>query len=243
MEVGTPFQRIEVPRYEIFGGDYTDFNLCELQIIMDVAARRFQMLLEVCGKVIDISDDFLVPLTITTDSERIAQQKIAQKVSIIQGVGSAALGGVSAAAGLATGNIAAAAGGALSVVGAVGGVAQQLQNPVKASVTSAGSGAGTTTIKYSGHGVYISFVKLQNSEEIKRDINTFGFNCNLQLEGITGGYELSGINSRCFMKIENAEFFTPQILSVEGAEELRNKFAQGVRVYYSFSELLGSEGV
>ena len=243
IEVGTPFQRIEVPRYEIFGGDYTEFNLCELQIIMDVAARRFQMLLEVCGKVIDISDDFLVPLTITTDSERIAQQKIAQKVSIIQGVGSAALGGVSAAAGLATGNIAAAAGGALSVVGAVGGVAQQLQNPVKATVTSAGSGAGTTTIKYSGHGVYISFVKFQNAEEIKRDIETFGFNCNLQFEEIPDGYEISDINSSCFMKIENAEFYTPQFLSVEGAEELRNKFAQGVRVYYSFSELLGSEGV
>lgn len=243
IEVGTPFQRIEVPRYEIFGDDYTDFNLCELQIVLDIAARRFQMLLEVCGKVIDISDDFLVPLTITTDTERIAQQKIAQKVSIIQGVGSAALGGVSAVAGLATGNIAAAAGGALSVVGAVGGVAQQLQNPVKASVTSAGSGAGTTTINYTGNGVYISFTQFQNAEEIKRDIETFGFNCDLQFEEIPDGYEISVINSRCFMKIENAAFYTPQFLSVEGAEELRNKFAQGVRVYYSFSELASKEGL
>ena len=243
IEVGTPFQRIEVPRYEIFGGDYTDFNLCELQIVLDIAARRFQMLFEVCGKVIDISDDFLIPLTITTDTERIAQQKIAQKVSIIQGVGSAALGGVSAVAGFATGNIAAAAGGALSVVGAVGGVAQQLQNPVKASVSSAGSGAGTTTINYTGNGVYISFVEFQNAEEIKRDIDTFGFNCNLQFEEIPDGYEISVINSRCFMKIENAAFYTPQFLSVEGAEELRNKFAQGVRVYYSFSELVSKEGL
>ena len=243
IEVGTPFQRIEIPRFEIFGEDYTDFNLCELQIVLDVAARRFQMLLEVCGKVIDISEDFLIPLTITTDTERIAQQKIAQKVSIIQGVGSAALGGVSAVAGLATGNIAAAAGGALSVVGAVGGVAQQVQNPVKPSVSSAGSGAGTTTINYTGNGVYISFVEFQNAEEIKRDIDTFGFNCNLQFEEIQGGYEISGINSRCFMKIENAAFYTPQFLSVEGAEELRNKFAQGVRVYYSFSELANKEGL
>lgn len=243
IEVGTPFQRIEVPRYEIFGGDYTDFNLCELQIVLDIAARRFQMLLEVCGKVIDISEDFLIPLTITTDTERIAQQKIAQKVSIIQGVGSAALGGVSAVAGLATGNIAAAAGGALSVVGAVGGVAQQVQNPVKASVSSAGSGAGTTTINYTGNGVYISFVEFQNAEEIKRDIETFGFNCNLQFAEIPDGYEISGINSCCFMKVENAAFYTPQFLSVEGAEELRNKFAQGVRVYYSFSELAEKEGL
>lgn len=245
IEVGTPFQRIEIPRFEIFGEDYTDFNLCELQIVLDVAARRFQMLLEVCGKVIDISDDFLVPLTITTDSERIAQQKIAQRVSIIQGVGSAALGGVSAVAGLATGNIAAAAGGALSVVGAVGGVAQQVQNPVKPSVSSAGSGAGTTTINYTGNGVYISFTEFQNAEEIKRDIETFGFNCNLQFEEIHegGGYEISEINSSCFMKIENASFYTPQFLSVEGAEELRNKFAQGVRVYYSFSELAEKEGL
>lgn len=243
IEVGTPFQRIEVPRFEIFGEDYTDFNLCELQIVLDIAARRFQMLLEVCGKVIDISDDFLIPLTITTDSERIAQQKIAQKVSIIQGVGSAALGGVSAVAGLATGNIAAAAGGALSVVGAVGGVAQQVQNPVKPSVSSAGSGAGTTTINYTGNGVYISFTEFQNAEEIKREIETFGFNCNLQFEEIQGGYEISGINSRCFMKVENAAFYTPQFLSVEGAEELRNKFAQGVRVYYSFSELAEKEGL
>lgn len=243
IEVGTPFQRIEVPRYEIFVGDYTDFNLCELQIVLDIAARRFQMLFDVCGKVIDISEDFLIPLTITTDTERIAQQKIAQKVSIIQGVGSAALGGVSAVAGIATGNIAAAAGGALSVVGAVGGVAQQLQNPVKASVTSAGSGAGTTTINYTGNGVYISFTLFQNAEEIKRDIDTFGFNCNLQFEEIPDGYDISGINSRCFMKVENAAFSTPQLLSVEGAEELRNKFAQGVRVYYSFSELANKEGL
>lgn len=243
IEVGTPFQRIEIPRFEIFGEDYTDFNTCELQIVLDIAARRFQMLFEVCGKVVDISDDFLIPLTITTDTERIAQQKIAQKVSIIQGVGSAALGGVSAAAGLATGNIAAAAGGALSVVGAVGGVAQQLQNPVKASVSSAGSGAGTTTINYTGNGVYISFTQFQNAEEIKRDIETFGFNCNLQFEEIPDGYEISGINSRCFIKIENAAFYTPQFLSVEGAEELRNKFAQGVRVYYSFSELANKEGL
>lgn len=243
IEVGTPFQRIEIPRFEIFGEDYIDFNLCELQIVLDVAARRFQMLFEVCGKVIDISDDFLIPLTITTDTERIAQQKIAQKVSIIQGVGSAALGGVSAVAGLATGNIAAAAGGALSFVGAVGGVAQQLQNPVKPSVSSAGSGAGTTTINYTGNGVYISFVQFQNAEEIKRDIETFGFNCNLQFEEIKNGYEISGINSSCFMKIENAAFYTPQFLSVEGAEELRNKFAQGVRVYYSFSELVNKEGL
>ena len=213
MEVGTPFQRIEIPRFEIFGEDYTDFNICELQIVLDVAARRFQMLLEVCGKVIDISEDFLIPLTITTDTERIAQQKIAQKVSIIQGVGSAALGGVSAVAGLATGNIA-AAGGALSVVGAVGGVAQQVQNPVKPSVSSAGSGAGTTTINYTGNGVYISFIKFQNAEEIKRDVETFGFNCNLQLEEIPDGYEISGINYRCFMKIENAAFYTTQFLSI-----------------------------
>ena len=243
IEVGTPFQRIEIPRFEIFGGDYTDFNICELQIVLDIAARRFQMLLEVCGKVIDISEDFLIPLTITTDTERIAQQKIAQKVSIIQGVGSAALGGVSAVAGLATGNIAAAAGGALSVVGAVGGVAQQVQNPVKPSVSSAGSGAGTTTINYTGNGIYISFVEFQNAEEIKRDIDTFGFNCNLQFEEITGGYEISEINSRCFVKVENAAFYTPQFLSVEGAGELRNKFAQGVRVYYSFSELANNEGL
>ena len=243
IEVGTPFQRIEIPRFEIFGEDYTDFNICELQIVLDVASRRFQMLLEVCGKVIDISEDFLIPLTITTDTERIAQQKIAQKVSIIQGVGSAALGGVSAVAGLATGNIAAAAGGALSVVGAVGGVAQQVQNPVKPSVSSAGSGAGTTTINYTGNGVYISFTQFQNAEEIKRDIETFGFNCNLQFEEIPNGYEISGINSSCFMKIENAAFYTPQFLSVEGAKELRNKFAQGVRVYYSFSELAKKEGL
>lgn len=243
IEVGTPFQRIEIPRFEIFGGDYTDFNLCELQIVLDIAARRFQMLLEVCGKVIDISEDFLIPLTITTDTERIAQQKIAQKVSIIQGVGSAALGGVSAVAGLATGNIAAAAGGALSVVGAVGGVAQQVQNPVKPSVSSAGSGAGTTTINYTGNGVYISFVEFQNAEEIKRDIDAYGFNCNLQFEEIPNGYEISEINSRCFMKVENAAFYTPQFLSVEGAGELRNKFAQGVRVYYSFSELANNEGL
>ena len=243
IEVGTPFQRVEIPRYEIFGRDYTDFNFCELHTIIDGAARRFQMLLEVCGKFIDITEDFSVPLAITTDSERVAQQKIAQKVSIIQGVGSAALGGVSAVAGLATGNIAAAAGGALSVVGAFGGVAQQLQNPVKPSVSSAGSGAGTTTIKYEGNGIYISFTRYQNAEEIKRDTETFGFNCNLQFEEITGGYDISEINSRCFMKVENAAFYTPQFLSVEGAEELRKKFAQGVRVYYSFSELANKEGL
>lgn len=243
IEIGTPFQRVEVPHYEIFGGDYTAFDFCELQIVIDGAARRLKMLLEVCGKVIDITEDFLIPLTITTDSERIAQQKIAQEVSIIQGVGSAALGGVSAVAGLASGNIAAAAGGGLSVVGAVGGVAQQLQTPVKPSVSSAGSGAGTTTIKYTGCGVYISFVQFQNAEEIKRDTETSGFNCNLQFEEITGGYDISEINSRCFMKLENAAFSTAQFLSVEGAEELRNKFAQGLRVYYSFSDLINKEGL
>lgn len=242
LSVGTQYNRITAP--QTFYPDTENAFGVRTELFIDPYAADIKIYLYAFGEKLEITNDFECPLIIGTDTQAIAQQKIARTVSVIQGAGNTAISGATIAAGIATGNPLAVIGGAVSLTGQIGNIAQRATEQIKPKASTTGSGAGSLNALYYG-GLYFEAYTPQNSASITEDITARGYETEIHVEETTGGAGFALFNDQAapdFLEVKNATI-SAGVLSPEAAEFVKTRLENGVKIIKTFEELKKDIGV
>lgn len=240
--VGTVFNRITAPQ-TFYDDSITAFSAFT-ELFVDSYSADIKVYLNAFGERVEITNDFELPVILSTDTQALAQQKIARTVSIIQSISGTAVAGATIAAGVSTGNPVAVLGGAATLAGQVGNIAQRTTEQIKPTVSSTGSGAGTLNA-FTFDGLFYEVSSFQNSEAINADIIANGYEAEIHIIETTGGAGFELFNDQAetdFLAVQNARISAGAI-SPEAAEFIKARLENGVKIIKTFDELKKHIGV
>lgn len=204
----------------------------EVRITTAFAGTDVQIIMDIDDNNIDITDDFICPLTTNETAAQMNERLIARKIGMINSISTIAGGAASIAGGVASKSPTGILAGIGTVAGGVTDIIQQRISPKNSGVAMKTEASGLICVLPAFDGLYIERWEAENIDDIQNTENLYGYS----FEGvdymgsITPFTEQTGINYN-YLQIENISF-SPPYIQYSALEWLKQRFADGVRIWY-----------
>lgn len=241
-------QRIEMPQYIVeFVNGKMQLNTGTYNADIYCKTNKYglSIVINVQGKFLDITNEFMLPVSTSASNER-TQVQIAKTSSILQGVLSVIGGTTAAVGGFATGNIGVGVAGVSAVVGGATNIARGAETKEEPGAISF-SGGEADPISMALEGVFsFEIVPCENAVEVLNGSQRYGYNFN-------GMHILNGSES-IFSTVESGNY---NFLYIEATVErfhdgavgfsknfkawLAERMRNGIRFFYRFDDFFNKQ--
>lgn len=204
----------------------------KIETRIDTIGLDFKISIAIENELIDVTDDFACTMPTSETAQAMTQRLIARKVGMIQNIAGVATSAAGIIGGAKTLNPSAIFGGIGGLASGIGGIIEKAKSPKNVAISKLSDGGGLINTLPEYQGIYLEIIPAENGDDIDSNENLYGYS----FEGvdymgsITPFTEQTGINYN-YLQIENISF-SPPYIQYSALEWLKQRFADGVRIWY-----------